>query len=289
LLADAGVADPASYDAVEANGGDDFVLVDRVFGGNPDLTPEVGDTYTIGFIYQPEFVDGLSVTLDYYDITVADAISAVSPDFVLAECVDGSALNAQFCANAPRGDSGLPTSISTLNINVGELKTSGVEGSINYDWPSSNWGDFSTSVAFSYLDTLTIQTTPNADSIIDEKGLAGSDFTNLASTASEWGVNAFIGWSKGPWSSDLGLTYESSTLRVEGGSRNREIAAQLSSHPDVDALYLVTWSGAYDIADNATLRVGMDNVLDQEPYLGELFRPIGPRGRSLYVGFDLDF
>ena len=289
LLSEAGVADPASYNIADFFDDPDFTTVDRLFGGNPNVTPEVGDTYTIGFVYQPEYVDGLTMTLDYYDITLTDAIGAADPDFVLNDCVDGSTLNASFCAAAPRGANGVPTSISTVSINIGELKTSGIEGTVSYDWPSSNWGDFSTSVAVSYLDTLTIQTTPNADSTTDLKGLAGTDINGLASSATEWGVNAFIGWTKGRWSSDLGLTYESSGLRVDGGNRNRAIANQLSSHPDVDALYLVTWSGAYDIADNATIRVGMDNVLDQEPYVGELYRPIGPRGRSLYLGFDLDF
>jgi outer membrane receptor protein involved in Fe transport len=288
LLTEAGVADPASYD-IEEIFGDSFIPVDRVFGGNPELQPEVGDTFTIGFIYQPENIRGMTVTLDYYDITIADAIGAVSPDFVLAQCVDNATLTEAFCASAPRDADGIPTIIETLEINVGELKTSGFEGTLSYVWPTTKWGDFNTSLAFSYLDGLTIQTTTDPSSVIDEKGVAGDDSSNLISSASEWGVNAQLGWRKGPWSSDIGLTYESSILRVDGGNRNRAIANQLSSHPELDALYLVTWSAAYDVSEQATIRMSMDNVLDEKPGIGELFRPIGPRGRSLSVGFDLDF
>ena len=287
LLSAAGVADPASYNIEDFLG--DFTAVDRLFGGNPNLQPEVGDTYTIGFVYQPETIRGLTVSLDYYDIKIADAIGAVSPDFALAQCVDGPSLNEAFCAAAPRDADGIPIIVETLEINIGELNTSGIDGTVSYDWPTTAWGDFQTTVAFSYLDTLTIQTTTEADSIIDEKGIAGDDSSNIAGSASEWAVNAFLGWSRGPWSSDIGLTYESDLLRVAGGNRNRAIANQISSHPNLDSLYLVTWSAAYEASDNLTIRVGMDNVLDQEPDIGELFRPIGPRGRSLYVGFDYNF
>lgn len=287
LLTAAGVEDPASYNIEDFLG--DFTAVDRLFGGNPNLQPEVGDTYTIGFVYQPENIQGLTLSLDYYDITIADAIGAVSPDFVLAQCVDGSTLNEEFCASAPRGEDGVPIIVETLEINVGELKTSGFEGSLSYSWPNTKWGDFYLSLAVSYLDSLTIQTTTDPSSIIDEKGIAGDDSSNLASSASEWGVNALIGWSSGPWSSDIGLIYESSVLRVPGGNRNRAIANKLSSHPYLSGLYLVTWSVSYELTDKATIKMGMDNVLDEKPGVGELFRPIGPRGRSLYVGFDFDF
>src|SRR5690606_36887478 len=45
-------------------------------GGNPALSPEVGRTSTIGLVVQPQFIEGLSVSLDYYRIKVKGYIGA---------------------------------------------------------------------------------------------------------------------------------------------------------------------------------------------------------------------
>jgi outer membrane receptor protein involved in Fe transport len=47
-------------------------------GGNPDLKPEVARTWTAGFVLTPQFVQGLSVSVDWYKINIADAIDKPS-------------------------------------------------------------------------------------------------------------------------------------------------------------------------------------------------------------------
>ena len=39
-----------------------------ITGGNPFLDPETADTTTFGFVWTPEFADGLSVSVDYFTI-----------------------------------------------------------------------------------------------------------------------------------------------------------------------------------------------------------------------------
>ena len=77
--------------------------VNAFFGGNPNLTPEEADTVTFGVVWQPDFVPGLAVTVDYYDIQIANAIS-IRPNY---DIVDG-------CYNITRN----PTLTAT---DVGEL------------------------------------------------------------------------------------------------------------------------------------------------------------------------
>src|SRR5690606_10288709 len=53
-------------------------LISSVRGGNPDLRPEVADTNTAGFVYQPSFtpwLEGLSLSLDWYDVDIRDAVA----------------------------------------------------------------------------------------------------------------------------------------------------------------------------------------------------------------------
>jgi len=71
-----------------------------VLGGNPQLRPEKADTTTVGLVWTP--TDRLSVTLDWWDIEVNEAISTPVAQDVVYGCYD-AALNPglqfnEFCA-----------------------------------------------------------------------------------------------------------------------------------------------------------------------------------------------
>lgn len=68
--------------------------------GNPNLTPEEADTLGVGVVFQPSFIDGLSVSVDYYDIEVDDAIGQISAQDIADRCYAG---NATFCEAITRG------------------------------------------------------------------------------------------------------------------------------------------------------------------------------------------
>ena len=53
-------------------------LVPNVFGGNPNLKPEVGLTYTAGVVFRPSFLPGFSLSIDGYRIRMKDALSSVT-------------------------------------------------------------------------------------------------------------------------------------------------------------------------------------------------------------------
>ncbi len=50
-----------------------------VTGGNIELEPEKANTWTLGVVFQPEFLPRFSVSLDYYNIRVKDLIGAPTP------------------------------------------------------------------------------------------------------------------------------------------------------------------------------------------------------------------
>ena len=60
------------------------------FGGNPNLAEETSDSYTFGVVVQPTFFPGLTVTADYFDIKIEDAITTISLDTALDLCFDGT-------------------------------------------------------------------------------------------------------------------------------------------------------------------------------------------------------
>src|SRR5690606_35066365 len=56
------------------------------FGGNPNIRPEEAETYTVGLVYTPDYIDGFDLTLDYYDIEISDAVSQIQPIAALTNC-----------------------------------------------------------------------------------------------------------------------------------------------------------------------------------------------------------
>jgi iron complex outermembrane receptor protein len=125
--------------AAQANG---------TFSGSLALRPETADSYTVGVVFQPDFVPGLAITVDYYHIRIKDAISQPTPDDIVAGCfgdVNGSAINANsvnnlacqlFARDPVTGQlSGDPATTGGLIFpvsNSGRILTDGIDVGFNY-------------------------------------------------------------------------------------------------------------------------------------------------------------
>lgn len=70
----------------QAVGGPNQSTTPFTSGSNPDLKPETSLSKTIGLVYSPSAVNGLNVSLDWYNIRINNLISAISPDDVLDDC-----------------------------------------------------------------------------------------------------------------------------------------------------------------------------------------------------------
>ena len=66
-------------------------------GGNQALLPESADTITFGVVFEPSFVEGLSITLDYFDIEIDDAITQIPGSTKLDVCYNAPGLAHEFC------------------------------------------------------------------------------------------------------------------------------------------------------------------------------------------------
>jgi outer membrane receptor protein involved in Fe transport len=67
-------------------------------GSNPDLEPEVSDSYTVGAVIQPRFIPGLSLSVDWYKINVKNVIVALSAQQIANGCYDSPNLSSPLCA-----------------------------------------------------------------------------------------------------------------------------------------------------------------------------------------------
>jgi iron complex outermembrane receptor protein len=117
-------------------------------GGNLGLRPEKSDSYTLGIVFQPSVVPGLSITVDYYNIKIKDAISQPTAGDAYNLCfgdASGSAITAASATNpvctqirrnpdtgALDGDAATTPGLLILPSNLGRVKTDGIDLGVNY-------------------------------------------------------------------------------------------------------------------------------------------------------------
>ncbi|WP_439470107.1 TonB-dependent receptor plug domain-containing protein [Blastomonas fulva] len=118
-------------------------LANNTSGGNPNLSPENSDSYTVGLVIEPSvWLDGLSATVDYYHIKIVDAISAPSAAEVYGLCFNnltGSSAASSECTQIRRnpvdgsllGSDGVP-GVPTPLTNAGKYETAGIDVGVNY-------------------------------------------------------------------------------------------------------------------------------------------------------------
>lgn len=105
-------------------------------GGNPELLPESSDTLTVGVVFNPPTMPGLTIALDYYDLEVTDTIGNID---ALRICFDPLNTGGVFCDNIRRDQTGNITALLHPVSNRGLLATSGFDTQVQYvaDLPSS--------------------------------------------------------------------------------------------------------------------------------------------------------
>lgn len=104
--------------------------------GNPNLSEEVGKSWTLGLVYTPSFLRSLSVELDFFKIDIDDAIVSTPRQFILSECYTGDASFCQFVTRRPNAvganSAGSLLFVDTAVTNSGGLSTEGYDLTVNY-------------------------------------------------------------------------------------------------------------------------------------------------------------
>jgi len=138
-------------------------------GGNPNARPEKANTWTLGAVFQPSFVPGLALTVDYYNISVTDAITSPLPGDAIAACfgsITAASATSAACTAIRRdplsgsfdGESlGLPRPLS----NLGRLKTDGLDVNLTYS-TDLGFAKLGVSGNFNYTFRSQFQATPTS-------------------------------------------------------------------------------------------------------------------------------
>jgi iron complex outermembrane recepter protein len=121
-------------------------------GGTTALKPETSNSYTFGTVLTPQFLRGLSLTADYYNITINKAITAPTPGDAILGCfgnITATSAASTACTNIRRnpltgtldGDTTVVRGLFLPLSNQGRLKTDGIDVALNYQTPLGFIGD----------------------------------------------------------------------------------------------------------------------------------------------------
>ncbi|WP_088331788.1 TonB-dependent receptor [Lacimicrobium sp. SS2-24] len=229
----------------------------EITGGNPDLSPEVSDTYSFGVALSPSALPGFNMNIDYFNIEVEEAISSIPSETILNLC--GTTGDAKFCDLINRGPNGNlwvgQANVTSTDINIGFLATSGVDIEATYDFDIGDMGGMSIGLVGTWLEELTNQPLPGAP--IDE--CAGYWDRNVCGSPSpEWRHNLRASWTT-PWDATVTATWRYMGEAEEFGSPANPTKFKAQNYLDLAA----TWQAH----ENVSLRLGVNNVLDKEPPL----------------------
>ena len=120
--------------------------------GNPNLRPEKADSWNIGAVFTPRFIPGFSLSADYFDIKVKQAIDSLSADDIVNRCFEGLA---DFCA-AITPDPANPSRvlISRQPVNFSSLVMRGVDLEAAYRMPLAGGNFTLRGLATRYIDNI---------------------------------------------------------------------------------------------------------------------------------------
>ena len=227
--------------------------------GNDSLTPETAKTRTLGLVYSPSFVPGLSVNLDWFDIRVANRITGVTSNYTIEQCYVSGVQS--FCDKIKRDTTGQISSLSRGNANLGSLTTEGLDFGFSYRLPRNPYGQFTVRSESTYVDSFTIKSTEDGEA--DEYvGLYdGNPYHRLKS-------NVSVDWALGNWSATLTTRYyskvkdrcyqqtaECSNPSVNGSDSFNQRNAMVYS--DLSVGYKTSWKGK--------ILVGVNNLFNKKP------------------------
>jgi len=243
-------------------------------GGNPLLDPERSVSKTLGFVYSPAWVQGLDLSVDWWNIKIEDAIDALTAQETLDACYRIG--NPEYCAKIERDpNTGIISNLLAVAENVASMRVEGYDIALSYRLPESAWGNFSlisdsTYVTDYYIDNVVTLGTNRVGNY--RGGSALENYWRLRSTLA-------LAWEYGDFGATAGLRYFSRQNETCDGSNFADPANfdLICSDPDrvVDSgpaprnkIPSVTYTdiaGYVNTPWNARVTLGINNAFDRDP------------------------
>ncbi|MGH6614668.1 TonB-dependent receptor domain-containing protein [Sphingomonas sp.] len=278
-----------------------------VSGSNPNLEAETSDSLTLGAVFQPRFLRGFNLSVDYYNIKVKNIIVSLTAQAIVNNCYDSATLNNVFCGQFTRfrgsgtGPAGetpgriLGNSLISAPVNFASRQRKGIDVNLSY---RTELGPVKLNANLIYTHNLKISNyqdpiNPNFENrVLGELGDPKDEFR----LDLDGQIGAFtLGYRMryiGPMYLD---TYEN-LYSLNGLPPANIDYADVDTYP---AVFYHDLRFSVDVAKDSTgknlnLYFGVDNMLDKQPPFGSTATGANTaiynfRGRNFYAGFRARF
>lgn len=278
-----------SSDASDADFGRGTILL---AGGSDGLKPEESESYSVGFDWTPEAIDGLKVSLTYYNVDYSSAISLApfytpsvyfsTPGYASFYTIDPTLEQALAATEGFRIDGASVESLyengnspymiaDARRYNLTATKLSGIDFDISQNWAMS-FGNLSAGLNGSYALKR------------ESQAVSGSPYIDDL-TVGQYGDYNFVAY--------VSTTIDNfnGTLRVLHSDGWENASAKL------DSLTTVNVFGSYDLGENdyfskTLVTLNIDNLFDEDaPYFNDAngFDGGSVLGRVAYLGLKVKF
>ncbi|WP_444919065.1 TonB-dependent receptor domain-containing protein [Microbulbifer sp. JMSA003] len=254
-----------------------------------DLKPEESESYNIGLVYTPSFLENLSLSIDYWNIEIDNVIDSEDYNDLSYACLNSVDLSSPACSvfadGRPYTEGAFPLPANAVGAfgNLGTLRTDGFDLAARYEgeWSMGPIQGYN----LAWTGTL-------VNSYEREFPLAGS--RELVGTADgfgvfpEWRWNTTVGVFGDNWSVDWDMRYidETEDLLRPASITSDAVAESVIYH---DLIGSYSW-------ENMSFSVGINNLTDEKPpYFHSSFNAntepgmYDVIGRRIFTGFTVTF
>ncbi|MDT9599831.1 TonB-dependent receptor domain-containing protein [Sphingosinicella rhizophila] len=234
-------------------------------GGNPDLSPEIADTLTVGAVLSPRFMPGFNFSIDYFDIKIEDVITTLSAQQIVNTCYLQN--NQGACDQLVRVG-GVLSEINASFINIANFRNKGIDLEASYRTRMEGIGlpgQLHVRALANYVDTLVLD---NGVAAIEGAGYLGAQAVYLVPK----------------WRGLLSTTYESerfgSDIRARYVGGGEYAPASVLPNQGDNRIAARTYidlglRGYFPIGDDRKITIygSVQNLFDRDPALGAVGSP----------------
>lgn len=254
-------------------------------GSNSNLDPETGETWTLGVVLTPTFIPDFSLTVDYWDIELTNAITLLPGQKIVDRCVDSpSGIDNAYCQNVTRTN-GEVSFIRSIAQNITASTSAGYDiaasykhellgGELKYNLYATQVRDYT---SYPYQDA------PSAN--INELG-------ELEQGAPEWKGQLNLSYVYDALSLSWSQRHSSSLLRVTNEVYQSNPRSQTPYH--TASANFSDIRASYEFDDALQGYFGITNVFDRKPPVNLYGTDEGSAlydamGRGYYTGVNYTF
>ncbi len=289
-----------------------FAVIDSL--ASPLAKPETARTFNIGGIWTPETVEGLTLSLDYYDIAFEDKLidspfelviqnevdlfnqALAAGDFVDVTtnlpCAQGSSASCEVNPTAyvspdtdlwyvARNDNGQAAVVGGPTVNAGAVDTSGIDFEASYAWANSA-GLWRSSLRLSHILEYKVQDIPGGEDFDGAGNTNSGGSRSIVRSMPDLQANATFAWIRDSHTVSLNARY----IGSYDDSDFDRLSDQLGSYVTVNARYGYDW----ELQNGSVLDFALGvndlfdaNAPDVRSFSGVDLQVVDPRGRIAYL------